>query len=270
MPPTFTATRYPALAPSDATLVYIDAGQSNSDGINGRFDTWLNGYTFSRVQVFWKGGNNQESSANDGVFQTAFVGPGDDSNLQNRGFRRTNSAMYTLRHLERTYPNPIRVIKVSEGSTGFESGAGKWANGGALDVAFRNYHLAVALPQISNPHLLPIYWNQGERDAGQLTDANNYAAQLTAFITRVRAVIGIPDFPWVLTRLSNTLGFPQRAIVQAAQDAVAAADPDIHLINTNDIPFLSDNIHYAQDGFEQVALRYLQLAHEMGATAWEQ
>ncbi|MEM8738404.1 MAG: sialate O-acetylesterase [Planctomycetota bacterium] len=97
-------------------------------------------------------------------------------------------------------------------------------------------------------------WTQGETDAfGNRTQAQ-YANDLTEFIAAVRGSYG-QDLPFFLSRLSDnqtaitTAGYNS---VRAAQDQVAANDPNAFLIDTDGFGIKSDDLHFNAQG--QVSL----------------
>lgn len=93
-------------------------------------------------------------------------------------------------------------------------------------------------------------WIQGESDC--ITEAHSlaYQANLTAFIAAARSFFGKPQLPVWLVRLTTPLGAPfgtYVANVIAAQDAVAAADPHVHIVAPPS-PLQGDQIHYTAAG----------------------
>jgi hypothetical protein len=129
-------------------------------------------------------------------------------------------------------------------------------------------------------------WMQGENEAnGSLTTAQNYAKTLPAFIAAVREDLKTPDLPFVIGRVSDNL-YPQNGgpvrperstsidAVRAAQQAVDDADPNVALINTDDLPPKPDeaiplNFHFDSAGYltmgERFAAAYLSLRPSGGA-----
>ena len=102
-------------------------------------------------------------------------------------------------------------------------------------------------------------WHQGESDTGSATSADNYQANLTNLIARVRGdLFGGRPLPFVIGSLSNSQygnittpgSGPYK--VRQAQEAVAAADPTVGIVITDGYGVRSDVIHFDHNG--QVAL----------------
>lgn len=99
-------------------------------------------------------------------------------------------------------------------------------------------------------------WIQGEQDATDATDAAAYEANLTAFIADVRLVW--PAIPFVIVKLHNSNPGAQKAVVRAAQVAVAAAVPGVTLIDVDALALQGDNLHFTPES-------YLALGNMIGA-----
>ncbi len=101
-------------------------------------------------------------------------------------------------------------------------------------------------------------WMQGESDTDNLEHAQAYEENLRRMFADVRRKTGIDQLPIVMGRISSSLlkGTPWNMnhvpVVRAAQDAVAAADPHVHLISTDDLSTWKDNTHF--DGPSQLTL----------------
>ena len=90
---------------------------------------------------------------------------------------------------------------------------------------------------------------QGESDSTDATLASDYETNLTNFINQARTDFGFTKF--VLGRIHNTLPsgtYTEKATVRAAQDAVAAADSNVEIINTDTYGLKVDNIHFNASG----------------------
>ena len=109
--------------------------------------------------------------------------------------------------------------------------------------------LAVAHPSAAI-ELEAMVWMQGESDTNSLAYANAYQANLMSFIADVRATFG-SGLPFVIGRLSGGQTANEAAgmaIVQAAQDAVAASDRLTGIVNTDGFALKGDNLHFDADG----------------------
>lgn len=101
------------------------------------------------------------------------------------------------------------------------------------------------------PDVRGFLFDQGEADAvaGQ---TSNYSSELTAFIAQVRADFATSTssraaLPFVIGRLQTHDRYQGNVTaateIQAAQDAVAAADAQVGIANMQGLPIREDNIH---------------------------
>lgn len=149
------------------------------------------------------------------------------------------------------WSNPA-VYKCARGSTSL---AVDWAptTGPRWREMVDVYARAVAaLPNTGDTlNVRAFVWIQGESDCILEAHSLAYQANLTAFIAAVRSWLGKPNLPFWLVRLPATLGAPFGTYVGntiAGQNAVAAADPHVHIIDTP-LPIQGDNIHWTGPGY---------------------
>jgi len=96
-------------------------------------------------------------------------------------------------------------------------------------------------------------WTQGEAETGGTT-TQVYQAALDEFIADVRTRYG-PSLPFFVSRLSNgQTGLPSGGLstIRAAQEYVAANDPNTYLVDTDGFSIYTDNVHFVAAG--QIAL----------------
>jgi len=74
------------------------------------------------------------------------------------------------------------------------------------------------------------FWDQGEGDSSLQVKADAYQANLTTHIADVRAAVGIPTLPFRMRRMESSF-YTYTSTVQSAQEAVAAADARVSIIN---------------------------------------
>ena len=126
-----------------------------------------------------------------------------------------------------------------------------WLNGGNEAVAMYAGHITPALADLASNsaydeiRIHGFFWDQGESDSGLLSLANAYSADLTTFISDVRAAVGISNLPFFIRRLDSavlTPGFTHVDKVIAAQVAAAASDPDVYTLD-GPYTYLPDNLH---------------------------
>ncbi|MBK1831422.1 hypothetical protein JIN77_11840 [Verrucomicrobiaceae bacterium R5-34] len=109
-------------------------------------------------------------------------------------------------------------------------------------------------------------WQQGEADCTSTTHANNYEANLTSLVNRVRAdIFGGLSRPFVIGKLSDNqssiTGNAGFATVRGAQDNVAANLPNVTTVNTDDdakFPMRGDAIHFTGVGQVELGLGHFQ------------
>lgn len=107
------------------------------------------------------------------------------------------------------------------------------------------------------PQIVGYPFYQGEQDATNSTDANNYEANLTLFIKDSRAELGFTaaNVPFYIVRIhkdEDIVDQPYRDTVRGAQQNVAAAVSNCFLVSVDTYPLKADNIHINHVG--QLAL----------------
>lgn len=153
----------------------------------------------------------------------------------------------------------VAIIKYTHGGSNLYS---NWAAGGSRYTSFVSTVQAglAALTTAGHTYeLRGMLWQQGESDTGG-SNADNYAANLTNLISRVRSdVFGGGPLPFVLGSLSNSQygnittpgSGPYK--VRQAQETVAAADPAVGIVITDGYETRTgDAIHF--NARAQVAL----------------
>ena len=104
---------------------------------------------------------------------------------------------------------------------------------------------------------IALIWMQGETDARHLEKSINYEVNLKNFIGNIRKDLNNPQLPIIYGKVSSkikddaTLGN-----VRAAQERIAKYVPRVYLISTDEIPLLSDNVHYSSRGLIQLGHRF--------------
>lgn len=172
--------------------------------------------------------------------------------------------------LAKAFPNQeIALIKTSAGGTKLQD---HWLPGKPMYERFiQNYRNAIADLAASGTtyDLCGMLWMQGESDSETIEMANAYERNLKTMFADVRAKTGKPHLPIVMGRISCSLlkktpwNFEHSPLVRKAQEAVAAADPDVAMIDTDALTTLSDNTHFDTQGQtrlgEAMAARMLDL-----------
>lgn len=173
----------------------------------------------------------------------------------------------------------LAIIKHAEGATSLY---GNWKAGGdATTTGDGNQYVifqqtvANGMAALTNKYpnaqisIDGMIWMQGETDAQNgHADGGEYYNNLTNFIADVRATIK-PNLPFIIGRLSNNQsnylfraagaeGVAQLGYVQAAQDAVAAGDHRVGIVNTDDLEMNdpNDDIHFNQASQLELGKRF--------------
>ncbi len=257
--------------PAGVSVVYIEAGQSNSNGFSGNPDASFS-YTFTQTEVYYKGANNQTNAADNGAFATFALG----TNTNREASLKPDPSLFAARFLEENSSNDIRVIQVAEGGTGFKNGTGEWANSGSLRNALENHFikpgLATLQAQGREVWILPILFAQIEADLRTNANAAAIPAELESFIADIRSYTGISDLPFVITRAGYGLPSGNYSFLsqgQSNQDLVASRDKNVRLISPDSRwEYDVDDVHFTENGYEQMVDDYLKAARELGARKW--
>lgn len=107
-----------------------------------------------------------------------------------------------------------------------------------------------ALTQAGHSYeVVGMLWTQGERDAGHERTTAEYEADLNEFIADIRTRYGA-GVAFFISRLSiqQTGREPGLHDIRAAQDNVAAADPNAYLIDTDSFELAGDDLHFTGTG----------------------
>jgi len=153
--------------------------------------------------------------------------------------------------LAKAYPDhTIAIIKTSAGGTKLHT---QWVPGKGMYQRFiSNFRKACAQLEAAGVdyEVAGMLWMQGESDSETVEMAKAYEENLKLLIVGVRKQTGRADLPIVVGRISSSLlkktpwNFDQAKTVQTAQESVAAADPHVHVINTDALSTLKDNTHF--------------------------
>ena len=166
-------------------------------------------------------------------------------------------------------PAHLAIVKHGRGGTDL---AEDWAPGAVGGRQLYAAFLAQArsalarLRSAGTPYELGAFvWVQGEADATRRTWAEQYEANLTELLARVRADFGVPRLPALIVLTADGRRYPQMkfaADVRAAQRSVVRRDRCAALVSGDDLSFL-DAAHYDAAGQLELGRRlaeaYLRL-----------
>lgn len=234
--------------------VYLLAGQSNMVGI-GQVTGLPESLREAQddVQIYWSGYPTWRGLQPSSDYGAAYTGP-------EPSFGRT---------LADTLPDrEIRLIKHAVGGTDLYS---YWNPGESpADLAmgdgyrvFRNTvsaGLAALEAEGVAYEIAGMIWMQGESDATSETMAAAYADNLAHLVARVREDTGEPDLPFALGLIDCLGNCAYRTEVRNAQREVAAADPLVYAIETEDLGlYPADHWHYQGLGQRVMGERFAQV-----------
>jgi hypothetical protein len=229
--------------------VYLLGGQSNTDG--GGLITGLPPrlqIAQEDVQLFWSGWAEWRGLAPASYWGPAYFGP--------------EVTMGRLLADE----DPTQTVAVIKHAIGGTDLAQCWYPGAVTDdgtagPCYAGFKATVdaALAELDEQGVLwriaGMGWMQGESDASNVDWANAYADNLTAFVARVREDVGTPAMPFAMGRIDCSVHCAYRDTVRDAQDAVAAALAGVSIVETQDLPQITDSLHFDASGMRTLGER---------------
>ena len=108
---------------------------------------------------------------------------------------------------------------------------------------------------------------QGESDATYEPWAESYELNLKQLIARVREDVQEPKMPLVMGRIDCSVHCSHRETVREAQDAVAASDSAVNVVETEDLPQVADDLHFDASGMRTLGERFADVLAGRGARA---
>ena len=157
----------------------------------------------------------------------------------------------------------VYLVKYAVGSSYLaQQGAVWWGHDAGMASSGRQFHNAMGAWWRSmslhhsagrEPDHLGCIWIQGANDASNLTHANNYQANLAAFLPALRKEMGYPDLKLLVARLHATCPEAYSSTVRAAQEAVIPTLDNVQQIDMDGYETRAgDTVHYSING--QIAL----------------
>ncbi|MFH1742032.1 MAG: sialate O-acetylesterase [bacterium] len=95
-------------------------------------------------------------------------------------------------------------------------------------------------------------WMQGETDAMFQVPGENYYVNFRELIETIRCDLGTPNLPFIFGRISQVNPWAYKTEVRAAQARVEQEVPLTKMVDTDQLGFIEDNVHY--DGQSQIKL----------------
>lgn len=180
------------------------------------------------------------------------------------------TAMGLGRRLDQLYKgsgNTVGIAQCSVTGTFLAGATNHWDPNGSLPSGTNLFHIGLnqcaAATGGSGGTVVGGVYVQGEADAGNGAAASGYFTTLQSLVSAERAQFGA-GYLLVLVRM-NIRNFPSLALthtVRAAEEAVAAADPLIALVETDDLP-LPNGAHYDAQGYWELGNRCAEAAAQL-------
>lgn len=249
-----------AIAAEKPVKLFLLGGQSNMDGC-GRWNELPENLKQTPVNVrIWDNRTKEWKKI------------GEDSTAIARKLQFGPELLFSHRVAAAFPGHEIRLVKYSAGGTSLALG---WLPEKRKMYAgfIANYQNALADLEKSG-HAVEtsgMLWMQGEGDSDTIERAEAYEKNLPILLADVREKTGRPHLPVVMGRISSSLlkktpwVFDHCPIVQKAQEAVAAKDPDTYIVQTDDLTTLQDNTHFDTAG--QITLGERMAAEMLKALA---
>ena len=225
------------------------AGQSNTDGRAAQADapTWLssNNNQLDNMLVY-----NKVS----GVFEPFRLGF--NTGAENNTDTRFAYDLFVAKNIIDEYGLPIYIIKCSLGGTSIDklvtTSPGHWDpfyedfasnKRKMLDEFSQRFFNAVSFASSAELEfqIKACLWHQGESDNNVTAAANNYQNNFSNVITYIRGLAGNPVLPFIFGNIPDA-STSYNATIRTAQETVAAADVNTHLIDIADLS-LFDGVH---------------------------
>lgn len=232
-------TVQPPVEEQDTAFVIVEIGQSNAAA---RLADEL-GFTlpiFNNVQIY-----NSVVTGNN--LQTMTYGVNSGESVTTNG----DQGNYSIGTIYAGNKDNKIVFKYAIGGTGLDQNTPlpNWSpstNNSLYDEFVSNWNdLNVELAAYDVVYVEKVIWVQGERDATDLTWANNYESNLNGFMSSINAVFqNLPD--WHIARLKtdiNPSSYLHVLTVRAAQENIINTNSNVYLIDVDDCS-IPDQVHY--------------------------
>jgi hypothetical protein len=195
-----------------------------------------------------------------------YVLDGEVSDFSTNGNGRFGPEVSFAHEISAQWPEKeIVLIKYAVGGASLYAWSPEWTEEGAnitLNANFGNLYSNL-MDMISDQKILApenftaILWMQGERDARFPEAGTNYFENFSNLINHLRNDIGNPQLPFIFGQINPPASrYPALSDVRAAQREAIAAVPSTHMIATDDLTKLDDNLHYDADGIIEMGIRF--------------
>lgn len=251
-----------------ARPVFIFAGQSNVDAFLQIADLE------AEYQQIYRGVNFYQHSSSKNV---KFVPLNHTSNPDFQAPNQTNRyalQFYLYPELKTLLGKDIFIVHHAQGATSLATDWLSTTVGSYYsDLVFKTKATINAITDADgfSPSVKFFYWGQGETDAANSTNANNYQTNLTNLINNFRTAVGVADLPVLIGRINSGIDaatYPFWETVRTAQEAVVegggSAISGVYLVNQDDAEMAADDTHYTQAGYKTIKDNIISVAQTNG------
>lgn len=239
------------------TKLIIAIGQSNCLGGNWFVPTTAQASAFARTKIWVQ--TYGDLSMSGGWEYLNYSTKNNDPRNQAENLGSWDLSM--AEGLEAEYPSEdIYILKLAVGGRALipASPNAWWARGGELRTMFLNSYLPKAINSIAHlsPEIVVIY-DQGESDTAL---ASQYGENLELLISDIREAVGLPFLPFIINGLVPKPSHPGFAALRAQQEAVAAADDNVHINNVDTSEKIApDDSHFTTAGYNATGAKLVDL-----------
>lgn len=230
----------------------IIAGQSNAIGQGLIGDLTDPSYLSPYSNVIYMA--NMGTSADPPAVDVYSAGALDDKVYQ--GQDKLGIELSLGRDLDHTIPNGWAIAKFAYSSTSLNA---NWDPNGTWPTAQPNIFTQfcsyiVAAEAATNSELAAIIWIQGENDAGNLAQANDYDDNLLEFVDLLRVEVG--TVPFIYGRLHTNANYAFNAELRVSQANCNGARTDLIMVDQDVVAIGVDLVHYDADELIDLGLIY--------------
>jgi hypothetical protein len=113
-------------------------------------------------------------------------------------------------------------------------------------------------------HIDAILFFQGESDATNSGDAGQWAKRFAIVLKAFRADLGA-NVPMVFAQIGKLAGFKYQQTVRKQQAQAAAANRNVKMITTLDLPTASDGVHFTIASYRTIGARFSEAWSQLRA-----
>jgi hypothetical protein len=114
------------------------------------------------------------------------------------------------------------------------------------------------------PDISGFLWIQGEGDANQEDKALAYDENLAVLASHLRADLATADMPFLFNQAHIDLNRPFVDELRASQAQAVALDPNMHMVNFDDLPLGPDNVHWTPETHVELGRRFADVLMPSG------